>query len=1116
MRNANRSWQVTDSHISAVDLDGQPVALVLAIDYGEDQTGVRLFINPEIASSAPAIADVQTSVTAENNLYFDHLVLKDVHAGRVLQDDIRFGNDFSAVMPSALSNQAQDTDADWLPDAYEISHGLDVHNSNDALEDSDQDGENNLAEYLAGTDPHNSDSVKTFAQTLKPVGYHPNAIQYWNVSYFANMLKSDQRNWQDRADRDATFYQTETDQINELGYPVYLEADQILRTSPSRLNDSAQRGLLVGRYVLSWKGEADIRMTGASFSEESTSAETGMVLDGRRVYHIALEGRGVNIDVHEIGDTPITEINAWMPDPEAPDVQSLENHLFHPAFLEMIKEREWAFIRFMGLTETNGNPEQDWGDRRLPAHAFMNGVINTRNPSPTTPLWVTEEGVSQYARGERATGLPWEHAIALANTTDRNMWINIPHLATNDYIIKLAKLFAYGSNGVEPYDAPQANPIYPPLNPNLRVFVEYSNEIWSGGNAFAQGVWARGQAEVLGISREQFIAQRFSDAWGLFEQYLPAERVVRVGAIWTSGSRYTQDLVDAWFNPELSFLQPELISPTSYFGHGLQDWVYDQNWVQDKCPDIFEGWHPCQKTDHEYWSSTQYQNNVQQSLDKFNQMALSGIFYSRLNGVDAVGLRGTFPDSVRDLSLTHNLPIVTYEGGPGFYTDYIDHGGSSDDGITVFMREVNRHPKMAEVYHVMLNQALEKGMRTHGMFTDTSGWGKYGQFGHLEYFGQERSESAKYTALLNWFDEVENIRSINDPIINNAPVFDTDSRLAHAYVGQEYQQTINISGGDGVLNVRLVGSELPAGLTFDSATLTLSGTPTEAGVVYLYLRVTDADGDPVWRTFTAEVIPEVSNSIYAFDDFGTIGDNLSGQATGSGFSTSWAVGRSDPDAFTTQITESLAYSSLDNSGGATYAIQGAFSTATRRLDSRAFDYLVNSEDPLSVGRYGTTLWLSSVIQRDVGVPLGRHEEGSETNGWIGDFLIGLAGDNRNSQRKVMIGTMSNGNFALFVSNNAEASREVIDTHISATDLDGQPVLLALAIDYARPQSTVRLYINPPITGIESSVPDVEFQTSADLSVRQVLLGSTRGYRNGHVLQDDIRLGDSFQAVVPSL
>ena len=76
-------------------------------------------------------------------------------------------------------------------------------------------------------------------------------------------------------------------------------------------------------------------------------------------------------------------------------------------------------------------------------------------------------------------GVPWEIQIALANETGKDVYINVPSNASLAYITNLADLFAYGSNGVTPYTSVQADPVWPPLDPNLKVYIEFSNELWN-------------------------------------------------------------------------------------------------------------------------------------------------------------------------------------------------------------------------------------------------------------------------------------------------------------------------------------------------------------------------------------------------------------------------------------------------------------------------------------------------------------------------------------------------------------------------------------------------------------------------------------------------------------
>ncbi|MFV1871862.1 MAG: fibronectin type III domain-containing protein [Oleiphilus sp.] len=66
-------------------------------------------------------------------------------------------SDIVSFITSAAS-QTADSDADGLPDAWEIEHGLNPQNSNDANQDLDNDGLTNLEEYAAQTDPNEADS----------------------------------------------------------------------------------------------------------------------------------------------------------------------------------------------------------------------------------------------------------------------------------------------------------------------------------------------------------------------------------------------------------------------------------------------------------------------------------------------------------------------------------------------------------------------------------------------------------------------------------------------------------------------------------------------------------------------------------------------------------------------------------------------------------------------------------------------------------------------------------------------------------------------------------------------------------------------------------------------
>jgi len=131
---------------------------------------------------------------------------------------------------------------------------------------------------------------------------------------------------------------------------------------------------------------------------------------------------------------------------------------------------KFQVIRYMDYFNTNSNNLVTWNQRPLPTDA-------SQNDFRTLPgIW-----------GPTPVGGCIEYAIMFSNETGKDMWLNIPHKVNDDYITKLAQLLKYGSDGVNPYTSTQANPIYPPLNANLKVYVEWSNEVWNTATAFAQG-----------------------------------------------------------------------------------------------------------------------------------------------------------------------------------------------------------------------------------------------------------------------------------------------------------------------------------------------------------------------------------------------------------------------------------------------------------------------------------------------------------------------------------------------------------------------------------------------------------------------------------------------------
>jgi hypothetical protein len=179
-------------------------------------------------------------------------------------------------------------------------------------------------------------------------------------------------------------------------------------------------------------------------------------------------------------------------------------------------------IRFMDYLATNGNQQRQWSDRVRPG-------VATQFQSVTGYGW-------------QGKGGSLENLVVIANETGKDVWINVPLLATDDYVTKLAQLLAYGSDGTTPYTNPQANPAYPPLNSNLKAYVEYSNEIWNP--AFVQYNENIRLAEAEVAAGNSPLAYDGSTRWFVWERRRVVERTVQLSdlfrGVWGDGGMMTR------------------------------------------------------------------------------------------------------------------------------------------------------------------------------------------------------------------------------------------------------------------------------------------------------------------------------------------------------------------------------------------------------------------------------------------------------------------------------------------------------------------------------------------------------------------------------------------------
>lgn len=461
---------------------------------------------------------------------------------------------------------------------------------------------------------------------------------------FANLLEWT-TGWNKGDSWDATKFTPQ--EIDAFGYPIMSPGEMAFTDATEYLPSMEASAFLRGRWVLTWQGDAAVDLQGNVLLVSGSNAEKRKVYD----FNQAATTYGANtLEIKITAGTnyatnPVRNIRAWMPDPSNPLNKSMEpapgqpEPIWNPLFLQLHNHPGEKVLRFMDWVHTNHSNIKYWSDLRGSNFAYQLGSIVDRyvpgscwdgnGDGDTDGSWT--EGDIPCEEGS-PTPVAYQRIIDLCNTLNKDLWINIPHAATNGFIDSLAMLIA----GKDP-DGDGS----PGLNPNLRVWVEFSNEIWAGDVAFRQGSYAQQQAAAMGITYNQWNARRFCDTWSIFQKHLPTNRMVRVAAVWTAdGGNYTLPFLTEIQNygPTLNpATQADVMAVTTYFGNGIDTYVFDNvNW-QRGAPEDYD-----------------------LTFRMWEQLILAGA--SNTTGRDVTG---GVSSKMIGYSKQFNLPLVAYEGGVG-------------------------------------------------------------------------------------------------------------------------------------------------------------------------------------------------------------------------------------------------------------------------------------------------------------------------------------------------------------------------------------------------------------------------------------------------------------------
>ncbi|MCR8549108.1 calcium-binding protein [Salipiger sp. P9] len=463
--------------------------------------------------------------------------------------------------------------------------------------------------------------------------------------------------------------------LDDNGWPLRLP-ERVERLEALLLTDQPEAAEhLRGTYLVLYDGQGKLELTGR--------ARRVLYDEGEAQFSYSPgEGAvGISISATDPAD-PIRNIRVIREDQR--DLYEA-GVLFNPLWIDRI--HDLRSVRFMDWMMTNGSPVQSWADR----------------PRVSDYTW-------------SAWGVPLEVMIALANQIGADPWFNMPHMANDAYVRSFAETVKAG------------------LDPRLKAYVEYSNEVWN--HIFPQAGWAETQADALWGRSEtgwmQYYGLRAAQMMRIWSDVFGAEiddRLVRVMATHTGWPGLEENVLVA----PLAYLQLghppqedfDAYAVAAYFGYelgGEEMAAQMDNWLaRSEAQAVAEG---------------EAEGLRRVALREF----VKGRRYEAAVAPVALALQeGSLKELIEEVLPYHagaaeaaGLHLVMYEGGTHVTAQA---ARVEDERLTGFFEYFNYTPEMAKLYEELLTGWVSAGGTLFNAFVDVapaSKWGSWGALRHLE------------------------------------------------------------------------------------------------------------------------------------------------------------------------------------------------------------------------------------------------------------------------------------------------------------------------------------------------------------------------------------------------
>lgn len=422
---------------------------------------------------------------------------------------------------------------------------------------------------------------------------------------------------------------------------------------------------LGGEYVVLYEGEGKINYGFDAKLKSSTP--------GRDVIQVNPSKAGILVNITQ---TDPNNTGNYLRNISVVPIESentYKTEIFNPDFMSHIDS--FNTIRFMDWMGTNHSNQKEWENRP---------TLNDQT----------------YSR----KGSPLEIMVELANKQDANPWFTIPHQATDEYITNFATYVKEN------------------LDPELKIYVEYTNEAWNW--QFKQTGWIDQQAKAEGMeSNIDWFSRRTTQITQIWDQVFneDKDRVIGVMGAQAGNTGTANRALDyEWTDNPLSHKQYgiDAIGIAPYFGHYIG--------------------HKDNKDKLLSWTK-----QADGGLNKlFDEITKGGLLSNSPAG-GALKLAYDRMNRYINIAEKEDLQLIAYEGGQHL----VDKSG--EPAIADLFAKANRDPRMGKIYEQYFQKWFNIGGGEFVNFSDVGSYSKHGYWGLTEGLNQS---SPKYDAVMDFIN----------------------------------------------------------------------------------------------------------------------------------------------------------------------------------------------------------------------------------------------------------------------------------------------------------------------------------------------------------------------------